>query len=139
MPAVLDSTLQCGITPIRPILLPWLGAPQVPNQSLEEYTNDEAQDITTTPGALYTRYINVDGLEEMNFAVTFAVSPKYVWETPYLGVRIWVDGVSLLPHAYKLSKNNPTLRIVDHVSRNPGEDDVVYRSPLKFGKLEIGL
>ncbi|KAF8418189.1 hypothetical protein EV426DRAFT_577724 [Tirmania nivea] len=134
MPAILDSTLQCGITPIRPSTPGQV--PQVPGPSLEEYTSDEVQDITTTPGAQYTRYINVDGLEETNFAITVAVSPAYVWETPYLGLRLWVDGVILTPHTYKLSKNHPTLRVLDHISCKQ-DDDVIYRSPLKFGKLEI--
>ena len=111
----------------------------MPDQSLEEYTNDEVQDITTTPGAHYTRYINVDGLEERNFAVTLALSPEYVWETPYLAVRILVDGVSLSSQPYRMSENHPTLRVVEHVLRKPDDEDVVYRSPIKFGKLEIGL
>ncbi|RPB21910.1 hypothetical protein L211DRAFT_410507 [Terfezia boudieri ATCC MYA-4762] len=65
------------------------------------------------------------------------IIPEYVWETPYLGIRVWVDGVSLSPSTHRLSKNHPTLKLVDRELRKPGDDDVVYRSALKFGKLEI--
>ncbi|KAF8445197.1 hypothetical protein BGX38DRAFT_1271407 [Terfezia claveryi] len=137
MPAILGSALQCAITPIRHIHRFWFEAPLVPDPPLEEYMSDDIKDITTTPGAHYTRYVNVDGLEEINFAISFTVSPEYVWETPYLGIQVWVDGVNLLPSIYRLSKNHPTLKLVDRVLRKPGDDDVVYRSALKFGKLEI--
>lgn len=124
-------SIQCNITPVLP--------GQARQGPLEKYKSDEMQDVTATPGARYSRYINVDGLEEMNFAITVTVSQEYAWEAPYLGVYMFVDGVSLLTHAHKLSKLYPALRITDHTSKKPDNDNVIYKSPLKFGKLEIGL